>query len=211
MSFSQELYEDYAAVYLNVLEELRPTPGDAPEDEPINDDYELVAYNKFKINFEYIVELLQGFVDFLDQSEEDFDSVEFDKKLLVLREIVREFSESNSGLGRLLMYVLSEIEKDKKKYLGQDISVIINQMRYAAVDKEICDFADKWFIDAEDVKYEAYNYKDGEIANENKLKENANYAAYKTSVENPMPKFKFNGALIKSFKEELMPEISSLL
>ena len=209
--FSQELYEDYAAVYLNVLEELRPTPGDAPEDEPINDDYELVAYNKFKINFEYIVELLQGFVDFLDQSEEDFDSVEFDKKLLVLREIVREFSESNSGLGRLLMYVLSEIEKDKKKYLGQDISVIINQMRYAAVDKEICDFADKWFIDAEDVKYEAYNYKDGEIANENKLKENANYAAYKTSVENPMPKFKFNGALIKSFKEELMPEISSLL
>ncbi|MCR5633667.1 MAG: HsdR family type I site-specific deoxyribonuclease [Eubacterium sp.] len=208
--FSQALYEDYAAVYLNILAEIKPEPGEDIGEDPINDDYELVAYNKFKINFEYIVELLQGFVDFLDQSDDDFDSVEFDEKLLVLKEIVKEFSEDNAGLGRLLMYVLAEIERDKKKYLGQDISVIINQMRYAAIDKEIKTFADRWFIDFEDVKYEAYNYKDGEIANENKLKENANYAAYKESVENPMPKFKFNRALIKSFKEELMPEIGPL-
>ena len=35
----------------------------------------------------------------------------------------------------------------------------------------------------------------------------ADYALYKESVENPLPKFKFNAELIKAFKEELMPEV----
>ena len=95
--------------------------------------------------------------------------------------------------------------------MGQDVSVIINQMRYAAIDKEIEKFATKWFVPFDDVKYEAYNYKDGELANENKLKELADYALYKDTTLDALPKFKFNGALIRDFKEVLMPEISPLI
>ena len=168
-----------------------------------------MAFNKFKIDFEYIVELLQGFVDFLKPEDKDFD--EFEHKLLELREIVKEYAEDNPGLSGILMQVLDEIEGDKNKFMGQDMSVIINQMRYTAIDKELEKFAAKWFIDFEDVKYEAYNFKDGELANENKLKENADYAAYKDATEDALPKFKFNGALIRDFKEELMPVIAPLL
>lgn len=210
-NFSQDIYEDYAAVYNNVLEELKKDPIDDPDDEPIRDDYDLVAYNKFKIDFEYIVELLQGFVDFLGQKDDDFDEVEFEHKLLQLKEIVKEFADDNPKLSALLIQVLEEIEQDKAKFMGQDISVIINQMRYSAIDKEIEKFAAKWFIPFEDVKYEAYNFKDGELANENKLKELANYTAYKESVSEALPKFKFNSTLIREFKEELMPEISPLI
>ena len=210
-NFSQDIYEDYAAVYNNVLEELKKDPVDDPDDEPIRDDYDLVAYNKFKIDFEYIVELLQGFVDFLGQKDDDFDEVEFEHKLLQLKEIVKEFADDNPKLSALLIQVLEEIEQDKAKFMGQDISVIINQMRYSAIDKEIEKFAAKWFIPFEDVKYEAYNFKDGELANENKLKELANYTAYKESVSEALPKFKFNSTLIREFKEELMPEISPLI
>ena len=209
-NFSQNDYEDYAAIYKNVMEELKKDPVDDFDDEPIRDDYDLVAYSKFKIDFEYIVELLQGFVDFLDQTENDFDEVEFERKLLVLKEVVQEFSEDNPRLSNLLMQVLNDIEKDKERFMGQDISVIINQLRYAAIDKEIKAFSERWYVDYEDVKYEAYNFKDGEIANENKLKDSANYSAYKENVDNPLPKFKFNGALIRSFKDELMPEIGPL-
>ena len=53
--FSQQIYEDYAAVYNNVIEELKKDPPDDTGDEPIRDDYDLVAYSKFKIDFEYIV------------------------------------------------------------------------------------------------------------------------------------------------------------
>ncbi len=58
-------------------------------EDPIRDDYDLVAYNKFKIDFEYIVELLQGFVDFLDQKDIEFNDEEFEHKLSELKEIVK--------------------------------------------------------------------------------------------------------------------------
>lgn len=193
------------------MEELKKDSSDDTDDEPIRDDYDLVAYSKFKIDFEYIVELLQGFVDFLDQKNEDFDETEFEHKLLQLKEIVKEFAEDNPRLSDLLLQVLDEIEQDKAKFMGQDISVIINQMRYAAIDKEIEKFSSKWFVPFDDVKYEAYNFKDGELANENKLKALADYATYKEHTPDALPKFKFNGALIKEFKEVLMPEISPLL
>jgi type I restriction enzyme R subunit len=209
--FSQRDYEDYAAVYKNIVEILKKDKPENPDDPIITDDYDLVAFNKFKIDFEYIVELLQGFVDFLRPEDEDFDETEFEHKLLELREIVKEYAEDNPGLSSILMQVLDEIESNKTKFMGQDMSVIINQMRYKAIDKEIEKFATKWFIDFEDVKYEAYNFKDGELANENKLKENADYAAYKAAVENALPKFKFNGALIRDFKDELMPIIAPLI
>ena len=209
--FSQQIYEDYAAVYNNVIEELKKDPPDDTGDEPIRDDYDLVAYSKFKIDFEYIVELLQGFVDFLDQKDIEFNEAEFEHKLLELKEIVKDFAEDNPKLSDLLLQVLDEIEQDKAKFMGQDMSVIINQMRYSAIDKEIEKFSKKWYVPFEAVKYEAYNYKDGELANENKLKELADYATYKMETSEALPKFKFNGTLIREFKEILMPEIGSLI
>ncbi|MBE5864577.1 MAG: type I restriction endonuclease subunit R [Lachnospiraceae bacterium] len=209
--FSQEIYDDYAGMYRNVMEELKSDPPENPGEDPILDDYDLVAFSKFRVDFEYIVELLQGFVEFLDQKADDFDEVDFERKIRNLREIIGEFAEENPKLSALLLQVLQEIEQDKQKYFGQDISVIINQMRYAAIDAEIQKFAEKWFVDFEDVKYEAYNFRDGELANENKLKENANYAAYKEATPDALPKFKFNAALVRDFKEALMAEIGQLI
>ena len=208
-NFTEEDYEDYAAVYNNVLAEIKTELPDDGEDDVIADDYELVAYSKFKVDFEYIVELLQGFVDSVNNEESG--STEFNSKLKELRETVDEFAAANPKLSILIMQLIDEIEEDKEKYRDKDISVIINQMRHAAADKEIKKYADKWFLEEEEVKYEAHNYKDGKLANENKLKESANYSAYKESSEAPLPKFKYYGELSKEFKEALMPEISPLI
>lgn len=212
IEFSEGEYEDYAAMYKNVMEELKKQVDDPePDDEPVRDDYDLVAYSKLRIDFEYIVELLQGFVELLDQSENDFNEADFEYKIKMLREVIIEFANDNSKLSALLIQIIDEIEKDKEKYMGQDISVIINQMRYSAIDAEIKKYSDKWFVDFDDVKYEAYNYKDGILANENKLKEETNYSAYKDSTEDPLPKFKFRKAMIDEFKDVLMPEINPLI
>ena len=208
-NFTEEDYENYAAVYNNVLAEIKTELPDDGEDDVIADDYELVAYSKFKVDFEYIVELLQGFVDSVNNEESG--STEFNSKLKELRETVDEFAAANPKLSILIMQLIDEIEEDKEKYRDKDISAIINQMRHAAADKEIKKYADKWFLEEEEVKYEAHNYKDGKLANENKLKESANYSAYKESSEAPLPKFKYYGELSKEFKEALMPEISPLI
>lgn len=210
--FSEDEYENYAAMYKNVMEELKK-PDDNPdsEEDPVWDDYDLVAYSKLRIDFEYIVELLRGVVEFLDQSQNDFDEVEFETRIRAIKEIIAEFASDNPRLGVLLTQVVDEIEKDKERFLGQDISVIINQMCYAAIDAEIREYAEKWYLDFEDVKYEAFHFRDGELANENKLKDSADYAAYKEENEDALPKFKFRKLMIDEFKNVLMPEIAPLV
>lgn len=211
-NFSQDIYEDYAAIYKNVVEEIKPDPKD-PEDptNPILDDYDLVAYSKLKIDFEYIIELLQGFVDNINPDDNDFDEVQFEKNLSILRGIIEEYADENPKLGELMKKMLNEIENDRENYIGQDVSVILNSARYEVIDKEIEEYSNKWFVNFDDVKYEVYNFKEGEIANENKLKEVADYMSYKDSVEDPMPKFRYRKEMIDDFKNHLMPEVSPLL
>lgn len=214
LGFSEEQYEDYAAAYKNIIAKRKSENIDDENKENtdvITDDYELVAFSKIRIDFEYIVLLLQGIVETLNQEDEDFNEVEFDIRIKRLREIVADFANENPKLSALLLGIIDDIEKDKEKYIGQDVSVIINQMRYEAVDSEIRKFAEKWFLDFEDVKYEAYNYRDGEMANATLLKEKADYAAYKDAVEEPLKKFKFNSVMIDEFKNVLMPEVGPLL
>lgn len=81
------------------------------------------------------------------------------------------------------MQVVDEIEKDKDRFMGQDISVITSQMRYSVIDAEIKSYAQKWYLDFEDVRYEACHFRDGKLANENKLKDSADYAAYIVGTE----------------------------
>ncbi|MDE6016213.1 MAG: HsdR family type I site-specific deoxyribonuclease [Acetatifactor sp.] len=209
--FSEEQYENYAAMYRNVMEELKKPNDDTPDTDPVLDDYDLIAYNKLRVDFEYILELLQGVVESLDQSEDDFEEADFELKIKMLREIITEFSQDNPKLSELLNTIIDEIEKDKTKYVGQDISVIVNQMRYDAIDIEVEEYARKWYVAEEDVRYEVYNYRDGVLANENNLKEKADYTAYKDNTPEPMPKFKFRKEMIEEFKNELMVSVSPLL
>ena len=210
--FSEEEYENYAAVYHNVMEELKKTEEDKfDEDNPVLDDYDLVAYNKLRVDFEYIIELLQGVVESLDQSENNFKEADFEHDMSLIRGLIEDFSKDNPKLSALLGSIVDEIEKDKTKYIGQDISVIVNEMRYAAIDKEIEDFANKWYVDFETVRYEVYNFRDGELANENNLKEKADYTSYKNNEAEPMPKFKFRKEMIEDFKDNLMESVLPLL
>ena len=96
-------------------------------------------------------------------------------------------------------------------YFRLDVAVLVNQMRYEAIDEEVKKFAEKWYLSFEDVKYEALNFKHGELTNASKLKESANYQAYKEHATKALPKFKFYATMIQDFKENLMPEINSLL
>lgn len=209
--FSQDEYETYAAIYENVMEELRsdkPDSEPSDDDEPPVDDYDLLAYSKVTIDYEYIVELLQGFIDDLDDT---LPAEDIAGRINAIRELVREYEKDNPKLGALLSQVLDQMEEDKDQFAGQDISVILTHMRTEAVDKEIRKFSEKWFVPFEDVRYEAYRFRDGEMPGENQLKDSVDYASYKEAAEKPLPKFRYRKEMIKDFKEVLMPEIEPLI
>lgn len=210
--FNQDEYDTYAAMYKNFLAELTPDKPDVPpEDDPVFDDYDLIAYSKLKIDFEYIVELLQGFVDTFGEEGEESDEEGFESKIATLRDIIADFSKDNPKLSALLSKIVDGIEANPMEYVGKDISVMINEMRQTAIDVEIGKFAEIWYLSKDDVRYEAYNFRNGVIANENKLKESADYAAYKESTPDPLAKFRFYRQLIAEFRETLMPEIEPLI
>ena len=152
-----------------------------------------------------------GIVESLHQSENDFDEAEFEIRIRTIKEMIAEFAGDNPKLSALRAQVVGEIEKVKGRFLGKDISVIISQMRHSVIDAEIRKYAEKWYLDFEDVKYEAFNFRDGELANENKLKDSADYAAYKEENKDALPKLKFRKLMIEEFKTVLMPEISPLV
>ena len=147
----------------------------------------------------------------LDQSQNDFNEAEFETRIRTIKETIAEFAGDNPKLSALLMQVVDELEKDKERFLGQDISVIINQMRYAVIDAEIRKFAEKWYLDFEEVRYEAFHFRDGGHADGNKLKDSADYAAYREENRDVLPKFKFRKLMIDEFKNVLMPEIAPLI
>ena len=68
---------------------------------------------------------------------------------------------------------MDRLEDDKERFIGQDVSVMLNRMRNSVIDAEIRKYAEKWYLDFEDVRYEAYHYRDGRLANENQLKDSA--------------------------------------
>ena len=198
-------------MYNNVMEELKKPSDDPDGDGPELDEYDLMAYSKLRIDFEYIIELLQGVVESLDQTKDDFKESDFEYNINVLRGIIDDYYKVNPQISELLKIIIEDIENDKEKYIGQDISVIFNQMKYKIIDDAIRDFAQKWYLEDEDVKFEAYNYRDGMLANENVLKEKTDYKTYKEKSEEPMPKYKFRKTMVEEFKNDLMEEISPLI
>lgn len=182
-------YEEYAAHYRNVIEELRNDRdnGDGDDDEldnsdVINTDYELLAYSHVRIDYDYIISLIQNIVSAMDDDEENEDIRQ--KKLDEIREYIQE--------------------------KGQNISVILENMRREAILLVVSEFSKKWFVDEDAVCYAVEFHRNGEIPNANVLKDSINYAMYKESVEKPLPKFKCRNMMIAELEQIIMTKIIPL-
>lgn len=208
-------YEEYAAHYKNVIEELRGDIGDSegdgdkPNDPDVVDtDYELLAYSHVRIDYDYIISLIQNIVSSMDDEEDDEEIRQ--KKLDEIREYIQELSKDNEKLGKLMMQILDNITSDKDAYKGQNISVILENMKHEAISVVISSFAKKWYVDEDAVRYAVEFHRNGEIPNANILKDSINYAEYKESVEEPLPKFKCRSVMITELEQIIETEIIPL-
>ena len=64
-------------MYKNVMEEFRNEKDTPDGEEPVMDDYDLIAYHKLQVDFEYILELLQGFIESLDPKQDNYKESNF--------------------------------------------------------------------------------------------------------------------------------------
>ena len=204
---TQEEYEDYRAHYLNVIEELRPDPSDEEEDpdpeDPVDFDYEPLAYDSVKIDYEYILSLIQNIV-----SEEEEDDG-FEERVAEIRGYIGEFSQTNQKLGGMMLQILEDVERDKKAFVGRNISAILSRMKQEAVAQAVDRFAMKWFVDRDAVLYAVEHHRNGVVPNATVLKDSLRYAEYKENAEEPLKKPKARSQMIaeleKLIQEEILP------
>ena len=211
---TQEEYDDYAGHYLNVLEELKADESDDSDgdsDEPaVNQEYELMAYSNTKIDYEYIINLIQNIVTPTDD-DMDITPEERQKKIDEVKQYVEELRKENPKVADIMSNLISDIELDDTKYKGQSILNIVESMKRECVDRVITDFCITWYASKEDVMYAAMHYRNGVIPNESAIKATVNYTIYKETQNKPLPKFKYYAKMMAELKKTLEEEIKPLV
>ena len=206
-------YEDYAGHYKNVMEEIRDSKdhGDSDSgDTQVDQDYELMAYSSTKIDYEYIINLIQNIVTPTEEDEE-ITPQERQKKLEEVKQYVAELRKDNEKVADLMSNLIADIEKDDRKYRGKSILNIIENMKRDCVEKVISDFCIQWYASKDDVMYAAIHYRNGKIPNETAIKATVDYTSYKEAQETALPKYKFYNHMMAELKKTLDEEIKPLL
>lgn len=208
---TEEEYNDYVGHYKNVVEELKKDPpdGDEPIDEIVDQEYELMAYSNTKIDYEYIISLIQNIVTPSDD-DENLSPEERQKKIDEIKSFVEDLRKDNPKIADIMSTLVLEIENDEEKYKGQSILNVVENMRQDCIDRVITDFCDEWKTSKEDVMYVAENYRNGTIINESAIKATSNYSEYKDSQEKALPKFKYYSKMMTELRKVLEEEIKPL-
>lgn len=212
---TQKEYDNYAAHYYNVIEELKEyrsniDKGDDPANIVIDSDYELMAYSHTKIDYEYIINLIQNIVN-QDSADGEITFEIRQKKIDEVKQYIEELRKDNSKVADIMANIVYEIELDENKYRGQSILNIIESTKQECIEQVVNDFCDAWYVSEEEVKYAATHYRNGVIPNESAIKETANFASYKQSQEKTVPKFKYYSKMMAELRKLMEEEIKPLI
>ena len=213
---TEDEYCDYVGHYLNVLEWIKreePKQDGASDHQTTSDvdpDYELMAYSNTKIDYEYIINLIQNIVTPKDDTEKTTPE-ERQKKIEEVKQYIEELRKENSKVADIMSDLISEIEQDEDKYKGQSILNIVENMKHDCIDKVITNFCLTWYASKDDVMYAATHYRNGEIPNESAIKATIDFPKYKANSEKALPKFKYYAQMMTELKKTLEEEIKPLI
>ena len=188
----------------------KPDKPDDPDTPVVDPDYELMAYSHTKIDYEYIINLIQNIVT-PDEDGEEVSPEERQKKIEEVKQYVEELRKENPKVADIMSDLINEIELDENKYKGQSILNIVENMKHTCIDQVITDFCILWYASKEDVMYAATHYRNGEIPNESAIKATIDYTSYKLAQEHALPKFKYYAKLMAELKNTLEQEIKPLV
>ena len=212
---TEEEYEDYVGHYQNAMTKIKlaepddtQTPPEA--EETVDTDYELMAYSSTKIDYEYIINLIQNIVT-PDEDAEAVTPEERQKQIDEVKQYIEEMRKDNPKVAAIMTTLVNEIEQDENKYKGQSIMNIVENMKHNCINQVVTDFCVTWYASKDDVMYAALHYRNGEIPNESVIKSTINYTRYKESQEKALPKFKYYSQCMAELRKILDEEIKPLI
>lgn len=206
---TQEEYEEYAAHYKNIREKYKPDPKDGNDPTvDIDLEYELKAYSKEKIDYDYIVSLIQTVVSATDEerSEQHFQNL-----LGEINKYIEELLSTNPKLGALMQELWNNIRENPDEFKDKRVSYILADMRKETIESVLREFAEKWCVALDAISYSADRYElgDTEIPGLNNLKKSADFDRY-AAEHDGVSKFKYHQAIKKALADLLIDEIIPL-
>lgn len=142
---TEEEYEDYVGHYQNAMTKIKLAEPDDPQtppeaEETVDTDYELMAYSSTKIDYEYIINLIQNIVT-PDEDAEAVTPEERQKQIDEVKQYIEEMRKDNPKVADIMTTLVNEIEQDENKYKGQSIMNIVENMKHDCINQVVADFA----------------------------------------------------------------------
>lgn len=209
---TEQEYIDYVGHYLNAREEImsdRDKLSEVEDDIAMDMDYELMAYSNTKIDYEYIINLIQNIVT--SDDGEELTPEQRQKQIDEVKQYVDELRKDNPKVADIMSNLIYEIESDSNKYRGKSILNIVDNMKQECIDKVITDFCITWYASKSDVMYAATHYRNGIIPNETVITTTIDYKSYRASQENALHKFQYYNKVMEELRKTLDEEIKPLL
>lgn len=207
---TQEEYDDYAAHYKNIREKYKKQPNAVDPVNPtfIDLEYELKAYSREKIDYDYIVSLIQTVVSATDEERAE---QHYQNLLAEISKYIEDLLASNPKLGALMQELWDDINNNPNDFKDKRVSHTLAQMRKEAIENLLSNFSNEWCVSLEAVSYSADRYElgDTEIPGLNNLKKAADFDKY-SETHSDISKFKYNQAMKKALSDLLIEEIVPL-
>lgn len=204
--------EAYTGKYQNALERIKMDKDeDGLSDLEIDISYELESIKTDKINYEYILMLIQTFVPSGNDEYELVSRVD-DKAASEINRYIDDLAKNNVKLAEFVRNLWQDVQANPEDYRDQNISLILEEKIDEEQKAVIHNYAEKWVVDEETAQYVAYNYKPKKEkqVGEQELKQSADYDEYKASTDKPVSKLKYWKYANQEFKEIVQNEILPL-
>lgn len=195
------VFEAFEGKYHNALEAIRHV-GPDPELLDFDIDYELRSIKTDKINYEYIIMLIQTLVP---QGNDAYELVPQHNKKVVdeVNKYISTLQNSNPQLAHLMSQLWHDVLQNPEDFRDKNISVLLEDMVQDAEYKIVEDFSKRWCVEEETVRFMADHFNPAiKIQQGNKeLLDHADYKEYKLHSEHPVNKLKYGPALLKDFND----------
>ena len=185
-------FEEYHGKYKNALEILKKDPPSGVEDVEINIEYELASIKTEKINYEYILMLIQAFVPSGDD-EYELIAREDAKAVAEVERYIVNLSKNNEKLAEVLKSLWEDIRRDPENYRNQNVSLLMENLKHQKEREKIVGFSQKWQVKEEELAYLVSNYNPNKTkqSGESELKNTSDYTAYRNKSEEPVSKLRY--------------------
>lgn len=203
--------ENYHGKYQNALEKIKGEGPDPDDEIELDVEYELSSIKTDKINYEYILMLIQSLVPTGDDEIQLVHTMN-DKTMQEVEKYLEELARTNQTMANIVKGIWQDLQDNPENYRDKVISMEVEAVIEQTEQQFVEEVSKEWYVEEDKLAYYVDNYKHGKEhqLGASDLYKSADYAEYKTTAENPVMKLRYRSELFKQINQKIEENILPL-